>query len=67
LVMEVLVAADFDMSLVSFGINQLDDAVDWPMWQASLIAVIVCDMGFSQSPPHSTSRMHATLNIPWYV
>jgi hypothetical protein len=28
LVMEVLVAADFDMSLVSFGINQLDDAVD---------------------------------------
>ncbi|KAJ5766155.1 uncharacterized protein N7511_003771 [Penicillium nucicola] len=45
LVMEVLVAANFDMSL------------------ASLIAVIVCDMGFSASPP-STSRMHTTLNIP---
>ncbi|KAJ5319731.1 hypothetical protein N7508_000014 [Penicillium antarcticum] len=46
LVMEVLVAADFDMSL------------------ASLIAVIICDIGFSASPPHSKSRMHASLNIP---
>jgi hypothetical protein len=37
------------------------------LWQASLIAVIVCDMGFSATPPHSTSRMHASLGIPWYV
>jgi hypothetical protein len=39
-------------------------AGNFDMSLAFLIAVIVCDMGFSATPPRSTSRMHATLNIP---